>query len=53
MIVVCKKYYLDVVINELSSTSTHTEVHVDCMDVVCRHMMRNRIALHMQREQLP
>ena len=56
VIVVCKKYYLDVVINELSSTSTYTEVHVDCMDVVCRHveyMMRNRIALHMQQEKLP
>ena len=56
VIVVCKKYYLDVVINELSSTSTYTVVHVDCMDVVCRHneyMMTNRIALHMQQEKLP
>ena len=55
VIVVRKKYYMDVVINELSSTSTYAGVHVDCMDVVCRHieyMMRNTIALHMQQEKL-
>ena len=36
MIVVCKKYYLDVIVNELKSSSTYREVHVndECENVV-------------------
>ena len=30
VIMVCKKYYLDVVLKELESTNTYQEVHSDC-----------------------
>ena len=39
VIIVCKKYYLDVVIRELSSTSTYQEVRRSCDDIVLRHIM--------------
>ena len=37
MIAVCKKYYLhvDVVVNELKSTSTYKEVNDECENVRC------------------
>ena len=38
IIVVCKKYYLDVVLKELESTNTYQEVHSDCSNVVSRHL---------------
>ena len=38
VIVVCKKYYLDVVIMELGSTSTYKKVNSDCMSVINRHL---------------
>ena len=38
VIVVCKKYYLDVVLKELESTNTYQEVHSDCSSVVSRHL---------------
>ena len=56
VIVVCKTYYLDMVIRELSYTSTYKEVHSGCMEVISRnvgYMMRNGIDVHMQQEQLP
>ena len=56
VIVVCKKYYLDVVIRELNSTSTYKKVHSDSANVVCRHvdyLMRNGIEIQAQHEQLP
>ena len=34
VIVVCKKYYLDVVIMELASTNTYKKVNSDCMSVI-------------------
>ena len=33
VIVVCKKYYLDVVIKELSLNNTYKEVHSDCVNM--------------------
>ena len=54
VIVVCKKYYLEVVIKELSSTSTYRKV--DCIDVVSRHlkyMRSNGIDVCKLHEQLP
>ena len=56
MIVVCKKYYLDVVIKELNSTSTYKEVCSDHVSVISRHvdyMMMNKIVVQTQHEQLP
>ena len=38
VIVVCKKYYLDVVIIELGSTNTYKKVNSDCMSVINRHL---------------
>ena len=38
VIVVCKKYYLDVVLKELESTNTYQEVHSDCSSVVSMHL---------------
>ena len=34
VIVVYKKYYLDVIVNELKSTSTYREVNDECENVV-------------------
>ena len=56
VIVVCKKYYLDVVIKELNSTSTYREVCSNCTSVVSRHldyMMMNGVNIQPQHEQLP
>ena len=39
VIIVCKKYYLDVVIRELSLTSTYQKVRRSCDDIVLRHIM--------------
>ena len=41
VIVVCKKYYLDVVIKELNSTSIYREVCGDCTSVVSIHLDYN------------
>ena len=52
----CKKYYLDVVIRELSSTSTYQEVRRSCDDIVLRHikyMEQNDIVLQPEHEVLP
>ena len=38
VIVVCKKYYLDVVIKELSLNNTYKEVHNDCVNIISRHL---------------
>ena len=56
IIVVCKKYYLDVVLKELESTNTYQEVHSDCSNVVSRHlkyMVQNNIFVQEQQEHLP
>ena len=54
VIVVCKKYYLDVVLKELESTNTYQEVHSDCSSVVSRHlkyMVQNDIFVQEQQEE--
>ena len=38
IIVVCKKYYLEVVLKELRMTSTYKHVDRECMDVVTEHL---------------
>ena len=38
IIVVCKKYYLEVVLNELRTTNTYKHVDRECMDVVIEHL---------------
>ena len=56
IIVVCKKYYLDVVLKELESTNTNQKVHSDCSNVVSRHlkyMVQNNIFVQEQQEHLP
>ena len=56
VILVCKKYYLDVVLKELESTNTYQEVHSDCSSVVSRHlkyMVQNDIFVQEQQEHLP
>ena len=41
VIVVCKKYYLDVVIKELNSTETYVKVNNNGINVVSRHLEYN------------
>ena len=56
VIVVCKKYYLDVVIKELSLNNTYKEVHNNNVNVISRHfdyMAKNGIDVPEQHEQLP
>ena len=38
VIVVCRKYYLEVIMRELSTTSTYQKVDEDCMDIVMEHV---------------
>ena len=38
IIVVCKKYYLEVVLKELRTTSTYKHVDRECMNVVTEHL---------------
>ena len=38
IIVVCKKYYLEVVLKELRTTNTYKHVDRECMDVVTEHL---------------
>ena len=54
--VVCKKYYLDVVIMELGSTNTYKKVNSDCLSVINRHldyMLNSGIDVSEQHERLP
>ena len=54
VIVVCKKYYLDVVIMELGSTNTYKKVNSDC--TINRHldyMLKSGIDVCEQHERLP
>ena len=57
VIVVCKKYYLDVIVNELKSTSTYREVNDECENVVSRHlhymMKKNSIDVDSEHEYFP
>ena len=38
VIVVCKKYYLDVVINELNLNNTDKDVHNNSVNIISRHL---------------
>ena len=54
--IVCKKYYLDGVIRELSLTSTYQEVSRSCDDIAMRHIRyteQNSIVLQPEHETLP
>ena len=56
VIVVCKKYYLDVVIKELNLNNTYKEVHNNSVNIISRHldyMVKNDIDVREQHEQLP
>ena len=56
ILVVCKKYYLDVILKELSLTTTYEEVNSDCVSLVSKHleyMMRNEIDVPSEHEKLP
>ena len=56
VIVVCKKYYLDVVIKELNSTKTYVRVNNDSVNVVSRHldyMVKNGFDVSPEQEELP
>ena len=56
IIVVCKKYYLEIIMKELSQTSTYEEENDDSASLVSRHleyMMNNEIVVHSEQERLP
>ena len=56
VIVVCKKYYLDVVMKELNSTKTYVKVNNDSVNVVSRHldyMVKNGVDVNPEQEELP
>ena len=57
VIVVCKKYYLDVVIKELSLNNTYKEVHSNNVNIISRHldyiMVKNEIDVQEQHEPFP
>ena len=56
VIVVRKKYYLDVVIKELSLNNTYKDVHSNNVNIISRHldyMVKNDIDVQEQHEQLP
>ena len=56
VIVVCKKYYLDVVIKELNSTKTYVKVNNESVNVVSRHldyMVKNGVDVSPAQEELP
>ena len=53
---VCKKYYLDVLIKELSFTDMYQEVKSECVSLVAEqleYMMRNQIDVPSEHEKLP
>ena len=53
---VCKKYYLDVVIKELQSSSTYQEANKFSDEVVMRHleyMANNDVNAKQEQERLP
>ena len=56
VIVVCKNYYLDVVIKDLNLNNTYKEVHNNSVNIISRHldyMVKNDIDVQDQHEQLP
>ena len=56
VIVVCRKYYLDVVLRELGTTSTYEHIDRDCACVVAEHlrfMANNRISVEPELHYLP
>ena len=56
VIVVCKKYYLDVIMRELSITNTYEKIHDNCVDVVSEHvnyLMQSGIDVEDQHACLP
>ena len=53
---VCKKYYLEIVLIELETTSTYEKVNVCCEEVIQKHleyMMSSDIKVEKQMEDLP
>ena len=56
VIVVCKKYYLEVVLNELNTTNTYERVNRDCTQVVNEHLRfitNNAVIVEPELHQLP
>ena len=56
VIVVCKKYYLDVGIKELNLNNTYKEVHNNSVNIISRHldyMVKNDIDVQEQHKQVP
>ena len=56
VIVVCKKYYLEVVLNELNTTNTYERVNRDCAQVVNEHLRfstNNAVIVEPELHQLP
>ena len=56
VLVVCRKYYLDVVLRELGTTSTYEHIDRDCACVVAEHlcfMANNRISVEPELHYLP
>ena len=56
VIVVCKKYYLEVVLRELNTTSTYEREDRDCVNVVTEHlrfMTNNKINVEPELHHLP
>ena len=56
VIVVCKKYYLDVLIKGLNLNNTYKEVHNNSVNIISRHldyMVKNDIDVQEQHEELP
>ena len=58
VIVICKKYYLEIVLKELETTSTYEMVNVCCEEVIQKHleytcMMSSDIKVEKQMEDLP
>ena len=53
VIVVCRKYYLDVILRELNTTSTYEKVSKDGRDIVVEHvnyLRQNGIDIHVDQE---
>ena len=56
VIVVCKKYYLDVVLKEVNTTNTYEHVDKECTDVIAEHlkfMARGKIEVEPILQYLP
>ena len=53
VIVVCKKYYLEVILKEIGTTATYEEVMENCQDIINRHIsFLTRCARHYSRRDM-